>query len=60
MSVKGINYKFIDCTEMDILDGIYPVAELDMVGIYLPNDSVVQLMKPDFERLKEQRKAVPV
>ena len=58
MSVKGINYKFAGCQEQNIPDGIHEVAELDLVGVYLPDNKVIQLSNPDFQNLIAHGKAV--
>ncbi|WP_256647492.1 hypothetical protein [Stenotrophomonas maltophilia] len=58
MNASGFNYKFTGCQEQNIPDGIHEVAELDLVGVYLPDNKVIHLSNPEFQSLIAHGKAV--
>jgi len=62
----AVNYKFEDCEclgasgqNIKIPSGIWPVAELDIVSVYI-NREVLDLNNSAFQNLKLERKAALV
>ena len=64
--IKGRNYRFEDCSftnavgqEVQIPNGIWSVAELDMVSVFA-GTKIYDMTNPQFQLLKLAKKAVLV